>query len=215
MLESSSFRLVIAVDRIVDPLRRLVQFLNRTSNFELYLLEVQQYRTRDGIKLASAGLFGRHSARTPRPPGPRSVWSESRFTEALKSQAGVATDVVLRLYGFIQEAADTVVWGSGVVEGAVGYGVRVGGARLVLFYATTKGKIWISLGSLNKALGESERASFLATLRSLGVDAPGDYLSGERALNFDAGLLGANGALEKFKAAILGLQGAGGLALSD
>jgi len=204
-LNGSSLRLVIAVDRIVDPLRRLVAFLNSTSTFELYLLEVQQYRADGGLHLASINLFGQK-------PGPRSgtsarsAWDEARFLETLQDQAGGASEIAKALYSFIQDEAETTVWGTGTVEGSAGYGIRVGGVRLVLFYITTRCRVWISMGPLNKALDEGIRASFLTTLRSLGVSASGDYLAGERSLNFDVELLGRAGTLDSFKAAVRDLE---------
>jgi len=203
-LESGDMRLLIAVDRVVDPLRRLVTFLNSASRFDMYLLEVQQYRAPDGMKIASINVYGGAGSKPNGASVRRPTWDEPRFLEALRSEASAASAAVaLDLYGFAQEQADSAVWGTGTTVGSVGFGVRRGGGRLVIFWLNTKGQVSLSTGALNRNVPQEARASLLATLRSFGIDASDKLLEMDIWLTFDASRLQGSEQLERFKSAVL------------
>ena len=77
---------VIALDRIVDPLRQIVGFVNSLSRFNLYLLEVLEHRAPSGERLASINVYGGNRHSVEKQPN-RGVWDETRFLEKLESQA--------------------------------------------------------------------------------------------------------------------------------
>lgn len=203
-LARGDMRLIIAVDRIVDPLRRLVTFLNSATRFGMFLLEVQEYRSPDGMRIASMNIYG--GAR-PKQAGGGAGWDETRFVETLRAHASSASaDIVRELYGFIQEQADSVVWGTGAAQGSAGFGIRLGGDRFVLFGVNTKGEIYFSTGAVNKRAPREARADLLEALRSFEIDAPDELLEADHWLAFDAGRLKKPADLKRFKSAILALR---------
>jgi len=198
-LAMRDMRLIIAVDRVVEPLRTLVTFVNSASRFGMYLLEVQQYRAPDGMRIASISVYGGATPPSPTPPH----WDEARFLQALQDQAGPASAAVVReLYSFMGEQADSVVWGTGMTYGSVGFGVRRGGDKFAIFWMNTKGQIYLSAGVLNKRVPQQAVASLLATLRSLGIDAPDEL----RELTFDAGRLSKPADLGRFRSAVVKIR---------
>ena len=203
-LERGHLRLLIAVDRVVDPLRKLVTFLNGASSFDMYLLEVQQYRAPDGMKIASINVYGGAGSKPNGAGVRRTAWDEARFLQALRSEASAASAAVaLELYSFAQEQADSPVWGTGTTVGSVGFGTRRGGGRLVIFWLNTNGQVTFSTGALNRNVPREARASLLATLRSFGIDASDKLLEMDVWLTFDAGRLRGSELVERFKSAIL------------
>ena len=206
-LERGDMRLLIAVDRVVDPLRRLVTFLNGASSFDMYLLEVQQYRAPDGMKIASINVYGGAGLKPDGGGVRRTAWDEPRFLGALRSEASAASAAVaLDLHRFVQEQADSAVWGTGTSVGSVGFGVRRGGGRLVIFWLNTKGQVSFSTGALNRNVRQEARASLLATLRSFGIDAPDKLLEADIWVTFDASRVKGSQQVELFKSAVLQIQ---------
>ena len=205
-LAMRDMRLIIAVDKVVEPLRSLVTFVNGASRFGMYLLEIQQYQAPDGMRIASIGVYG--GAAPPPPSSPRAHWDEPRFFETLQGSAGSASAAVVQeLYGFMREQADLVVWGTGATQGSVGFAVGRGGDRFVIFGVTTRGEVYANTGSWNRRnVPREARASLLATLRSFGVDAPDELMDVDRWVGFDAGRLSKPAALDRFKSAVLEIR---------
>jgi hypothetical protein len=205
-LKQRDFRLIVAVDHIVDSLRAMASFLDRSSTFAFYLLEVQEHKAA-GLHVASINLYGSAEGKQGHAVPDKAVWNEEKFFEALARQAGeLRAGLVRDLYGFIHDNADAVVWGVGATEGSAGFGVRRGGEKFTIFNVTTRGKVWISLGSLNRRLPKEVRAQLLAKLRAIGLDAADSLLENPNAwLTYDVATVGSPELLSAFKTSILTL----------
>jgi hypothetical protein len=209
-LARNDLRLIIAVDRIVDSLRSLVAFVDASSTFAFYLLEVQEHQT-NSLHLASINIYGGPPADAKRATGngasTRQDWDEEKFLERLEAQTRpLVTGFVQHLYAFIVERAEAVVWGTGVREGSVGFAVRREGEKFTIFSVTTGGKISISMGSLKKRINLEKRSAFLNALRDLGLNAPDHLLERHDAwLTLEVEALAEHTGLDQFKAAVLTL----------
>ena len=64
-LRSGKIRLLIAVDKLVEPLRATVTFLNENSNFDILLLQVKNFEESESRKVLIPTLFG---YKPPPPP---------------------------------------------------------------------------------------------------------------------------------------------------
>lgn len=203
-IEAEELVLIIAVDRIVDALRQTVTFVNGASRFGIYLLEIQEYPLPDGAKIASLAAFGGVTGTRSGLSSARGVWDESRFLKTLDEQSEPEDRAVIQeLYSFIQSEADSVIWGTGKIQGSAGFGVRHAGARFALFGILTRGWAYIAIDALNKRVPLPARKSFLETLRSLGVAAATEAtLESGQWLDIKANLLRDKTDLERFKAAI-------------
>jgi len=110
----------------------------------------------------------------------------------------------------MQGQADFVAWGKGRVEGTAGFGVRRGAERMTLFFVTTKGNVWVGMGSINKLAPVEKTRAFHAFLRSVGVDAPEELLKTGSWPTFAAAKLSGPGLTGQFEAHILDFAGAAG-----
>jgi hypothetical protein len=200
-LRNSNLRLIVAVDRIVDSLRTLVAFINNASRFDLYLLEVQQYRAADGPRIASIDLFGGHVKSLARPNGSRLAWDQPKFIEALESADATSKPVIQDLLAFINERADIPNMG----QGSVHFGVRrKNGKRFNLFYITVIGEVWVSGAISPERLPLEFRRDFLSHLRAWAIPKTGDDVlaSGSWVL-FQGSVLADPARLSQFKEDIL------------
>jgi hypothetical protein len=202
-LASRDTCLVIAVDRIVDSLRNTVTFVNSTSQFGMFLLEVQEYEAPDGMRMASIGVYGATRPRPGATSGPRVTWDEDRFLERLKSDSDAQSAAVVQdLYSFVHDEADSTIWGTGVNVGTVAFGIRRAGDRFAIFGLTTKGEMWVGLDTLIRhGVPEDARSSLAESLRSAGV-----HVRDEQWFTFQARQLADPSHLQGFKAAVLGIR---------
>ncbi|UCH36307.1 MAG: hypothetical protein JSV65_08115 [Armatimonadota bacterium] len=141
-LETGAFRLVIAVDRLNDELRNIIEFLSREGQNQvpLYALEVSRYRDEE-TEILVPQVTG---ALKPLREAPAKAWTEDSFLESLGQ---VCDDDVRqkaeRLVRFAKDTADDVHWGTGRAKGTFTYRVEHGGAFYSLFYVWTTGRITI------------------------------------------------------------------------
>jgi hypothetical protein len=204
-LDRANMRLIVAVDGVVEPLRKLVSFINSASSFELYLLEVQQYAAPDGLRIASINLFGGAQKR-PGQRGARATWSEERFLDVLGSEATAkAQEVARELLAFIQEKADGLVWGTGAVEGTAGFAIRTDSLKFTLFWVTTKGSIWLNGSAIQQRVPAPLRRELYEHLVSLGVALRESVLADGRWPALDAAKL-QGVAIQHFKRLIVNMK---------
>jgi hypothetical protein len=205
-LAGANMRLVVAVDGVVEPLRKLVSFINTASSFELYLLEVQQYAAPDGLRIASINLFG-GSQKRPAQRSARGTWDEERFLEVLQTDATAqAQEVARQLLVFIQEESDAVVWGTGAVEGTAGFAIRTDSLNFTLFWVTTKGSVWMNGAAIHQRVPAALRRALFEYLLSLGVALRASVLADGKWSAFDAAKLQGAEATERFKGLIINMK---------
>jgi hypothetical protein len=206
-LERANMRLIVAVDGVVEPLRKLVAFINGASSFELLLLEVQQYTAQDGLRIASINLFGGSQRRKGSSVAARGVWNEERFFEVLRSDAAPGAEAVVReLLSFIRQEADALVWGTGAVEGTAGFAIRGESAKFTLFWVTTKGSIWLNGSVIHQRAPLDLRRALLECLMYLGVPLNERVLDDGRWPSLDAVKLQDEERIENFKKVFLEMK---------
>lgn len=76
-LHSGRIRLLIAVDKLVEPLRATVTFLNENSNFDILLLQVKSFEESESRKVLIPTLFG--YTKPPPPSGRKPIINEDIF----------------------------------------------------------------------------------------------------------------------------------------
>jgi len=197
---------IIAVDRVVDPLRRIVTFLNRVSSVSVLLLEVLEYRAPDGTRLASINIYG-GPERRPTRTSLRGAWDTERFLAKLQVHASPqSVPIAERLSQFIQEQADSPVWGSGLDEGSVGFGIRRGGARFTVFGVTTRGQVYLGSGALRRHVASGGSKKLVESLRQIEVKGCEHFLDSDAWLSFDAELLAGDERFDAFTNAVLAIR---------
>ena len=98
------------------------------------------------------------------------------------------------------QQADQVKWGTGETYGSAGYGGRYPIGSFALFWVTTDGKVVVNSGPFVRANLGGKLQHLIDAIAT--VNMPEGMLTHDRTLTFDAGVLKANGGMERFKQAI-------------
>jgi hypothetical protein len=76
-LKDGHLRLIVASDRLLETARKTITFVNRNSNFEIYLLQITCYEDEEGTRIYVPSLHG--YAQKSKPSPPRSPWTWERY----------------------------------------------------------------------------------------------------------------------------------------
>jgi hypothetical protein len=157
-IDTANMRLIIAADSIPSELRRLIEFLNNTSQFEILGLEVALYSDKKDPdnRYLIPNLIGSSEQTRERKRTSRSQWSESRFFEV--SEKNLSPEVIERiknLYDFANKLTDRKPdWGTGIETGSFTAKLEINNNRFSVFSVYTTGHISINIGWNHKRLAE-------------------------------------------------------------
>lgn len=114
---SGSFRFVVLMDSLHDQLKNLILFINQSSQFSIYAVELKYYKY-ENLELTIPNLFGTEIKKISHNTSSRKKWDETSFfehsTSLLKKDY---LDAVRKLYSFSQEQS-TISWGTGSSTGS-------------------------------------------------------------------------------------------------
>ena len=157
-IDTANMRLIIAADSIPSELRRMIEFLNNTSKFEILGLEVALYSDEKDPenKYLIPTLLGVSEQTRERKIITRSQWSESRFFAAVEENLSVEIiEKIKNLYNFAKELTDRKPdWGTGKETGSLTAKLAIGGHLFSVFSIYTNGNISINIGWNHKRLAE-------------------------------------------------------------
>jgi len=157
-IDTANMRLIIAADSIPSELRRMIEFLNNTSKFEILGLEAVLYcdEKDPDNKYLIPTLLGASEQSRERKIITRSQWSESRFFEAVEENLSVEIiEKIKTLYNFAKELTKRKPdWGTGKETGSLTAKLDIGGHLFSVFSIYTNGNISINIGWNHKRLAE-------------------------------------------------------------
>ncbi len=161
-LRSGKIRLLIAVDKLVEPLRATVTFLNENSNFDIYLLQVRNFEESEARKVLIPTLFG-YTKPQPGKGEMRVPSTEQNFFEDVKQKCdGETQELIKKLYEFTKEKAVKIGWGTGAARRSfIFHGVKPG---LSIFTLFSNGSMWVNVGwaeTWEKMLGKEKKYALL------------------------------------------------------
>lgn len=191
-LDQGNFRLVVAVDRITDELKGIIEYLNThtVSHVEVLALELG-YVADEGVEILLPRSHGQESARV-RGPGrsdQKPSWKvDDVFTELSNLCSDVEVQAVRRLYEHVIKRGGKVYPGRGAYPTMSAYLTFDGDSRAVwAVYADPSGpsapRISLNFGSWLKSLSLEQLESILTQLES--VDALVPQLSKVRDADFN------------------------------
>lgn len=119
-ISSGEFRFVILVDEVSPNLKNLVLYVNRSSAFSIYLVELQRYRVEEqGLEVFVPKVFGEEVRKEVSGTAKRQHWDEQSFFRELEQRTDPATvAAVRRIYEYSKELADEIRWGTGGEKGS-------------------------------------------------------------------------------------------------
>jgi len=157
-IDTANLRLIIAADSIPSELRRMIEFLNSTSKFEILGLEVALYcdENESENKYLIPTLVGVSEQTREIKKKSRSKWSETRFFDAVKENLQPETiDKINDLYEFINKFTDRKpYWGTGKETGSFTGKIYINNYLYSFLSVYTDGNISINIGWNHKLLSE-------------------------------------------------------------
>lgn len=114
------FRFVILMDRIEDPLKDVIRFVNRNSRFDIFGVELEFYRYGD-LHILAPELYGAEVEKRvdegSRPD--RKRWDrESYFKDARRRLDRAELEAIEELFAWAEEWSDQISWGTGSRRGS-------------------------------------------------------------------------------------------------
>ena len=157
-IDTANMRLIIAADSIPSELRRMIEFLNNTSKFEILGLEVALYSDEKDPenKYLIPTLLGASEQARGRKIITRSQWSKARFFEVVEE--GLLPEITEKINNFYKFAKDLTDrkpdWGTGKETGSFTAKLNINNNLFSVFSVYTDGNISINIGWNHKHLAE-------------------------------------------------------------
>ena len=160
-IDTANMRLIIAADSIPSELRRMIEFLNNTSKFEILGLEVALYSDEKDPenKYLIPTLLGASEQARGRKIITRSQWSKARFFKVVEeSLLPEVIEKIKNLYAFAKKLTDREPnWGTGKETGSFTAKLDINDNRFSVFSVYTDGNISINIGWNHKHLSETNK----------------------------------------------------------
>lgn len=205
-LRAKQLRLIIAVDELVEPLRKTIAFLNEMSTFDILGLQIQRFKDAKQRAILVSSL-AEISPRTVSPP----PWDWSRLkAELVRRGPAEVVDVAWKLHEFARDLSKSspgyaVTWGKGAATGGFYCKKLIDGSSITLFAVDSSGKLWVQFGPKQKALLSQTLGNYHRALTDIpGVKLPSDVLAPEssRYPSLDLRLFVQPERLEAFRRAV-------------
>ena len=215
-IDTANMRLIIAADSIPSELRRMIEFLNNTSKFEILGLEVILYSDEKDLenKYLIPTLLGASEQIRDSKKKSRSQWSKERFFEAVEENLSPEIrEKIKNLYKFTKDLTDREPnWGTGKETGSFTGKLDIDNHLYSILSVYTDGNISINIGWNHKHLSEinkdiSEKFRKEANQITKKSITKNSWENGWPKIALkslsDQQLIGLKGLLEKFKKELL------------
>lgn len=149
-INQNKMRLIIASDKIPPELRRIIEFLNETSAFDVFGIEVRYFAAKENnYRILAPHLVGfSETTKERKLKSSAGRWDYERFFEALSGNCS-ADEIKLaeELHQFGKEISGREVeWGVGKESGSFTARLVIGKERFSLFSVTTLGEVYLTMG---------------------------------------------------------------------
>ena len=114
-LNAGKFKFVILMDKLHDPLKNLIVFLNQNSRFDIYAVEMDFYKY-DKYEIMIPRLFGAEVKKDigASSPGTKRKWDEDSFLSDSRTKLNEQSyAAVFEMLKFSKEVGAALSWGTG------------------------------------------------------------------------------------------------------
>lgn len=203
-LKEGSIRLIVAVDRINEQLRRAVTFVNSCSSFDLLLLQVSCFRDAKDRQIFVPALYGYAKKVVGTEREKRSIWDKKKFLIDLREKCGEEkASVIESLLEFFEGSKNWIApFGTGAISGSFNPKPVWGGSSILTVYST--GTISINFPNITKH-GDKEIADRFRQMlnETLALKIPEAKLTAYPSIK--AEILTKEGNLDSFENILRGL----------
>lgn len=146
-LQKGNIRLIIAVNELVETLRKTVTFLNDNSNFNILLLIVKRFKESDSKSIFIPSIFGYKKPSNVSRTENRHLWTKDEFLQDIidKQCDKETADGIRKLLKFAEENGK-IKWGTGTLTGSFTFNETKTKLRLSLFTIYSNGSMTINAG---------------------------------------------------------------------
>lgn len=146
-LGNGNFKFVVLMDRLEARLKDLIVFINQSSEFDIFAVELEYYKFKD-YEILIPDLFGAEVKKNIKKSVKRKKWDESKFFQELDQLDKKYVKSIRKLYDFSKKEADQISWGTGVSRGSFNPKFKNVSVRS-LYSVFTDGTLQINFGWLN------------------------------------------------------------------
>jgi len=146
-LRKGNIRLIIAVNELVETLRKTVTFLNDNSSFNILLLIVKRFKESSSKSIFIPSLFGYKKPSNISGTENRHLWTKDEFLQDIidKHCDEETADGIRKLLQFAEENGK-IKWGTGIQRGSFTFNETKTKLRLSLFSIYSDGNMSINAG---------------------------------------------------------------------
>lgn len=149
-LVNGNFRFVVLMDKLDENLKNLIRFINKKSDFAIYVVELEYYKHKD-FEIVIPKLFGSEIEKDANVSSPRTrkKWDEQSFFEDAKNKLNdKQLEAVRKLYDFSKDNSNEIFFGTGLTIGSFNPKFfKISVRSLYTIYSD--GKLSINVGWLN------------------------------------------------------------------
>lgn len=156
-LSSGTLRFVILMDKLDERLKDLIVFINQNSNFDIYAVELDQYKFED-YEIMIPRIFGvevKKSLTSSHPAGARRRWDEYSFLQQASERIDPEKVEQLKdLIDFCKVNCDSISWGTGSQNGSFAPILRSVHPKISPISIYTDGRILLKISWFPQYIGE-------------------------------------------------------------
>jgi len=170
-INQNKMRLIIASDKIPPELRRIIEFLNDASVFDIFGVEMRYFAAKDNnYRILAPHLVGLSETTKDRKAKNTSKWDYDRFFETIQSNCSSdKVNIAQELFEFGKAISEREVeWGFGKERGSYTARLVIGKERFSLFSVYTSGEFSINIGwngNRQKELGIKVSEKYIRRLK--------------------------------------------------
>lgn len=163
-LSSGTLRFVILMDQLDERLKDMIVFINQNSNFDIYAVELDQYKFED-YEIMIPRMFGvevKKSLTSTHSAGARRMWDEASFLQQASER--IDPDQVERLkdlIDFCKVNCDSISWGTGNQNGSFAPIIKSIHPTISPISIYTDGRIWVKYSWYPSSIGEEASKKLL------------------------------------------------------
>jgi len=159
-VSSGNFYFIILMDSIHKSLRDLILFMNKSSQFSIYAVELEHYKF-DNYDIIIPHIFGAESKKISEYHIKRKKWDRETFFRDVKDRIDGGTlfeeayEAIEKLYEFSLKFSDEITWGTGATIASFSpkfYTI----SRRSIYTVRSDGIIYLNFGYLNDTQNASK-----------------------------------------------------------
>ena len=153
-LKDGSFILILAVDKIDDRLKTIINYINGHSEyaFSIHALEISKFTAEGGVDVLIPHVYGISTKPTSATLS-RRQWDEKSFFSVFEENHPEIVNVVRELYEWCKIKGE-IKFGRGARIGSFDFIYKINNMKVKIFSIDTDGRLWMAFGNIQSCVDE-------------------------------------------------------------